>query len=282
MVIRHSIWIGVGMLIFGLAGRMTTSARGGENPPLFSANTAETSSAAVRSGGGASTAAPGGSGSSSLVSGGAAAHSAAASVNSGSLEEARQKEGDILAPRKGKAEGASAGPGGVTRSGMPTAARMILSLLAVLAMILAGTLLLRRFSRMGRRIQARSGFEILSRTPINSRQSLVLVKLGARILVLGVSPNHIASLDTIDEPEELSTLLGLLESQNAGSISRGFETVFHRQSKRFDSPGASEFTNGSEWNEEESRMVRGARHELTALLEKVKGLSRIRFRSGTP
>jgi len=283
MVKRHSIWIGVGLLILGLSVRMAVSAPAGENPPLFSANTVDASGVAHSNSNSVSgtdsvspqRSVPG------IEEPAIASERATLQSDMSSLEKARQKEDEVLTSRKGKAGESAVHAQTVSRSSMPSAARMVLSLLAVLALILLGTLLLRRFSVRGRRIVARSGVEILSRTPINSRQSLFLVKIGSRILVLGVSPNHIASLDTIEDSEELSSLLGLLESQNPSSISQGFERMFNRQSREFDSQAPAEFTT-MDWNEPESRMAGGAKHELSALLEKVKGLSRIRFRSGTP
>ncbi|MCG3126166.1 MAG: hypothetical protein CHACPFDD_00996 [Phycisphaerae bacterium] len=73
--------------------------------------------------------------------------------------------------------------------------------------------------------------QILSRTPINARQSLCLVRVGQRIVLVGVSPGQLATLDSIDDPAAVARLAahGLGATKPAA-----FEQELGAQSGRFD------------------------------------------------
>jgi len=151
------------------------------------------------------------------------------------------------------------------------------SLLIVLALIIAAAYLFRRYLLGSQRKFIPSGMEIIARNNINPKQSLCLVKLGGRLILLGLSPNHMALLHTIDDPEEVAQLIGRLQENKPGSITNSFGKLFHRESDIYQddvSPAEQDnYRNGKNpsWHQ--------ARGELSALLDKVKGLSRIRFRS---
>jgi len=152
--------------------------------------------------------------------------------------------------------------------------RALLSLLLVLVLIVGGAYLLRRF-RFGKRRLAGGGIEILARSPINAKQSLCLVKFGERLLVVGVSPNHIAALDKVDDPDEMGRITGLIETARPGSIKNTFGSLFRGESRSYEAHGSApddgEDIQDPQWNT--------AQNEVTSLLDKVKGLRRLCFRS---
>jgi len=156
--------------------------------------------------------------------------------------------------------------------------RTVGALLIVLAVIIGATYLFRRLT-LGRQIGGRSqGIELLARSSVNPKQSLCLVKLGRRLLLVGLSPNHMAALETIEDPDEVAQVMGQLEASQSHSVSNSFARLFQREGQSYVGPDPEAAMN-DDHVESNSESWRQARGELGSLLSKVKGLSRMRFRS---
>ncbi|MCP4709398.1 MAG: hypothetical protein GY869_12295 [Planctomycetes bacterium] len=151
------------------------------------------------------------------------------------------------------------------------------SLLIVLSLIIAVTYIFRRLALGGRGGLAPSGVEVLARNSINPKQSLCLVKLGPRVLLLGLSPNQMTALHTIEDPDEVAEVVGDLERSRPQSISNTFGKLLHRESQVYNEDGGEQ--NESNLTDDQSQQWCQAKGELTSLLDKVKGLTRMRFRS---
>ena len=180
--------------------------------------------------------------------------------------------------RKAKGPGELKETGGPKLTALPSLWQTVGSLLIVLAVIIAATYLFRRLT-LGRQAGGRSkGIELLARTSVNPKQSLCLVKLGGRLLLVGLSPNHMAALQMIEDPDEVAQVLGQLEASKSHSVSNSFGRMFQREGQHY-AGSADEETGGEDYGEGTSQPWRQARGELSSLLSKVKGLSRMRFRS---
>jgi|GEM_PF-3217431 len=153
--------------------------------------------------------------------------------------------------------------------------KTLFALGAVLCLILFCAYLFRRYALGTRRLGGTGGIEILSRNPVGPRQSLCLIKLGSRLLMVGLSPNHMASLCTIDDPDEISGIMGLLEKNVPQSISNTFTRLFHHESENYHYAADDLNTEGET---AKNKQWHAARSELTMLLDRVKGLTRMRFR----
>ena len=154
--------------------------------------------------------------------------------------------------------------------------RTALSLVLVLALIVGGSYWLRRFSPRGKAFSHAGGIEIIARNHVNPKQSMCLVKVGPRLVLVGLSPNHMASLDVIDDPDEVSQLLGHVETDRPNSISNTFGKLFHRESKHYKpEDGENQELELDSQEEEERKPYFQARGELAGLLNKVKGLRRL-------
>ncbi len=169
------------------------------------------------------------------------------------------------------------------RPASPSGGRTILALIAVLGLVGLAALAARRFLLRSRKTGNVKLVDIIARTSIGSRQSLCLVRLADRLLLVGLSPNHMAALDVIDDPEAVARLMGEVARQSSNSISNGFSNLFQREARQFDlaeEETLSEDTFGEEANSSLSADSgwRRARGELTGLLNKVKGLSRLHWR----
>ena len=70
--------------------------------------------------------------------------------------------------------------------------------------------------------------EILSRTTIASRNHVLLLRIGGRIIVVNDSSAGMRTLANIDEPEEVASLLATVTANQTGSITQGFSQILHR------------------------------------------------------
>ncbi len=127
------------------------------------------------------------------------------------------------------------------------------------------------------RVGRSNAIEILYRSAINPKQSLCLVRLGNKLLLVGLSPNHMSCLVNMDDPEEIAQVLGLLEKDSIHSISNTFGRLFHKESQGYDvDEKATEPENSYEASEEGE--WRETKSELSELVDKVNGLARMKFR----
>jgi len=165
--------------------------------------------------------------------------------------------------------------------GLPSIWRTLGSLLVVLALIVLAAYVLRRLSLGARGGPGLAGLEVLARSPISPKQSLCLVKLGSRLLLLGLSPNHMTALHAVEEPDDVAQILGALERRKPHSISNSFTRLFQREDENYADwlgEGAAAGPAQDPSPEDPAQQWTQARGELGSLLEKVKGLARIRLR----
>ena len=156
--------------------------------------------------------------------------------------------------------------------------RMLMALVVVLILLVTGAFFLRRYMRVSGRTGTPNGMEILSKNSINARQSVCMMKVGSRVLVLGVSPNHMAALDVIDDPDEVAMITGDIETSLPRSISRSFGKFFQKESQQFEQERSDklEGADSESHSYRDPGQIQQAKRELAGLLDKVKGLSRIR------
>jgi flagellar biogenesis protein FliO len=83
------------------------------------------------------------------------------------------------------------------------------ALAVVVGLILVLARLFRRHAPMFQQSLPQEALEILGRRFVDQRQTILLVRIGARILVLGSSANGLNSLGQIDDPVEVDLLAGL-------------------------------------------------------------------------
>jgi len=137
-----------------------------------------------------------------------------------------------------------------------------LPLLAVLAMIGAIALVLKRFMPARRLLTGAGVLDIVARTPLSGKQSLVLVKMGRRLILLGISPDRVRALDVVDDPDQVATLLGEAAGQKPDSMSAAFADTFRQEAHAYvEEPVAQ-------------NAAIAARGHVQGLLEKVRRLTR--------
>ncbi len=153
-----------------------------------------------------------------------------------------------------------------------------IALISVLILIIFLAYLARKFIPGAKRASNNQSVEILSKTMIDSKQSLCLVRCGSRLLLVGLSPNHMAPLSVVDDSDEIAYILGQLESSENQSIKNSFNKLFHKESDKYDIPTSRKSGINKKRMSPENAQVDMARNELNGLLEKVKGLTHLRNR----
>ncbi len=132
----------------------------------------------------------------------------------------------------------------------------VLALIAVLAWIVKKSL-------SGRRVLTSSSvIEVLSRTALSSKQSLVLVRMGRRLLLLGVTNDEMHTLCLVDDPDQVAMLVGEVAGERPGSMTQAFARAFEEESQ--------EYENGSLDHEGESEE---AGEQVRDLLDRVRQLT---------
>ncbi len=96
------------------------------------------------------------------------------------------------------------------------------ALLLVIALIFAMRWALRRTGNLRAAVGGgKQIIEILSRTPISARQSLLLVRVGPRVLVVGAGES-LTTLAEINDPAQVTDLMGSVEQARANSLTNSF------------------------------------------------------------
>jgi flagellar biogenesis protein FliO len=125
-----------------------------------------------------------------------------------------------ITPRGETSQGESAG-----RSRLPSAGS-VLSALAVVVLAIFGAA--RLWKAHGPKLASpvpSGAAEVLGRCRIEARQSLYLVRLGSRVLVLGSSNGELSALSEVTEPAEVDLIVAQCRSEGSGPspFSRLFE-----------------------------------------------------------
>jgi flagellar biogenesis protein FliO len=76
--------------------------------------------------------------------------------------------------------------------------------------------------------------EVVGRTALSPRQSVCLVRVGPRLVLLGCTPGAVQPLDVISDGEVVSQLLGQAAQQRSDSHAAAFSKVLTEQASTFD------------------------------------------------
>ena len=112
----------------------------------------------------------------------------------------------------------------------------------------------------------RSAIEVVDRRYLSSKQSLALIKVGGQVMLVGLTPDHISHLGTIDDPVGVDLVTA---NASSGMLGRQhFGKLLDSEASLFDREGALE----EDISRSDLRTVRQTRHELEDLLGRVKTL----------
>jgi flagellar biogenesis protein FliO len=91
-------------------------------------------------------------------------------------------------------------------------------LLAVLATIVVLTMAVRKYFPRMNRLRGGSAVNVLATQYLSSKQSLSLVRLGRRVVLLGVTPDRISAVAEVCEPEEVAEIVASVERKKPDSF----------------------------------------------------------------
>ena len=157
------------------------------------------------------------------------------------------------------------------RDGKTGTIELVWPLLLVLGAIAGATLVIRKILPRGNRLGGGGVIDVVASHYLSSKQSLCLVRLGRRAVLLGVTPERITPVAEILEAEELAEIVAAIERKRPTSFTSTFARLCARDS-------------GKRVHEEPAEgQVLLADEKLTRAGEAVRGLvDRIRTLSGTP
>jgi flagellar biogenesis protein FliO len=143
----------------------------------------------------------------------------------------------------------------------------------VVGLMLVGVFVLKRLTPGGQR----SGSEavtVLGRAFVGPRQSLHLIKIGRRILVLGNTPAGMSSVAEIADPEEVAQILATCQRSRANSITNSFRQIFRREQAGFQEERGAEPAPQADQTEAQTdpagQDVSVVRQEVDQILDKVR------------
>jgi flagellar biogenesis protein FliO len=178
---------------------------------------------------------------------------------------------------RGEASGASGARNVSSSQGGPDYVRVALALGLVIGLVLflrwiGGRLFPGSVAHKGSGV-----VQVISRTMLGPKQSVMLMRVGRRVLVVADSGASMNSLCEIKSEEEVAELVGQAASDKKDSISRTFGQLFGRTKEKFvtdveeNSPPEAE---EAEHEAEPDENVAATRDELAGLSQKVKLLSK--------
>jgi len=139
---------------------------------------------------------------------------------------------------------------------------LVAPLVVVLVVIVLVFWAVRKYVPGMRRLTGSSVVRVLARTYLSPRQSVTLVKVGRRILVVGQTADRLSRLGEISDGEEVSELLGLCHSEGDQSISKNFQKIFREADREYDE--------GVEAGGESPEQLGRVRSQLDDLTRKVR------------
>lgn len=99
--------------------------------------------------------------------------------------------------------------------------QMLWPLATVLTLIVFGAYALRRWAaRGGIKLGADGPIRILARHYLSNKQSLCLVRIGQRLVLIGVTPEHISAVAEVSDPDEAALLTGQAQRGSTGSFTQ--------------------------------------------------------------
>ena len=98
-----------------------------------------------------------------------------------------------------------------------------LPLAVVLALIAGLGLVVKKYMPAKRMLTGAGVLDIVARLPMSGKQSLVLVRMGRRLVLVGVSPEQISSLSVVEDPDQVAAIVGEAARGRPDSISHAFE-----------------------------------------------------------
>lgn len=145
----------------------------------------------------------------------------------------------------------------------------VMPLLAVLVVIALAAWAAKRWVK-GAGLATGDVIRVLSRAHLSPKQSIALVRMGNRLVFVGVTPASVTALRIVDDGDEANTICARLNARPLVREQREFEELLSGESSRFIKTLSSE----TEMPAESGERVDQARRDLHGLLERLRSRGR--------
>lgn len=141
-------------------------------------------------------------------------------------------------PSLAAAEGGTLPLSGDTEAGQPGSGGWALQTLSALAVVIALIfglrILLQKMTGQSPVGPASRVVEVLARTTIAPKSSVILVKVGGSVLAVGHTPSGLSTLAEFDDPSDVASLLAQVSASKPLSITESFRSVLHGADAGYD------------------------------------------------
>ncbi len=141
-------------------------------------------------------------------------------------------------PRRPRA----AAEGGRREAAMPSIWPALFSVLGVCGLFCAALFLVKKYMPGHRQLFNHPAVEVLGRTHLDQKRSISLVRVGKRIIVVGVSADDMRSLSEITDEEEITGILEVARPKTEAGLSL-FQKLFRRNVIESEAEEAREMAN---------------------------------------
>ena len=164
-------------------------------------------------------------------------HRAANSIGASDAAGAAAAEEDSRVIQRRNVGAVGGSPRAVTASAQSSWVRTLLSLGGVTALILLlswGYRAVTAGSALSARPKAPGMIQVLSRTTLSPRHSLVLVRIGPRMVLIGAAQDSLTTLHTIDDPDMVASLAGAGAASRPEAATIEFRSALESAAREFD------------------------------------------------
>lgn len=105
---------------------------------------------------------------------------------------------------------------------------MFVSLLIVIGLFLLVARVFRGLSPTPQKFLPKEVVQVIGRSPLAPRQQMYMIRFGGKLLLVSQQMGQTTTLSEIENPDEVSHLLGLCEQQSSNSISNSFRDVLQQ------------------------------------------------------
>lgn len=109
--------------------------------------------------------------------------------------------------------------------------------------------------------------EIVSKTSLSAKQSLCLVRIGPRMVLIGQSPDTLRTLDVIADPDVVARLAGEAVRKSPGGCDAQFRACLEGEARRYPDEGEPELSAVTP----EDRRIDEVRRTLSESIRRIRG-----------
>lgn len=155
--------------------------------------------------------------------------------------------------------------GQAERVAIPWYRSALVSLAAVLGAILMVAALFKRFSG-STRVFGSNVLRVMCRQNLSSKQSMALVQMGRQLVFVGMTPERINVLRTVEDAEETAALLAMVKGAHPKQKSDEFDLLLKEQTGIL----SAELEVEASPKTDSPEKIRGARDDIKGLIERLR------------